>query len=46
MEGIPQYKVVETTLVTDESLERIINEWVRQGWRFDGMQFAMSADNN
>ncbi|NLC71479.1 MAG: DUF4177 domain-containing protein [Desulfuromonadaceae bacterium] len=39
---MPQYKVVETTLVTDESLERIINEWVRQGWRFDGMQFAMS----
>lgn len=35
------YKVVETSSVTDESLERIINEWVRQGWAFDGVQFAM-----
>lgn len=35
------YKVVETSSVTDESLERIINEWVRQGWTFDGIQFAM-----
>ncbi|NLV25183.1 MAG: DUF4177 domain-containing protein [Deltaproteobacteria bacterium] len=38
---MPEYKVVETTLVTDETLERIINEWVQQGWQFDGMQFAM-----
>ena len=41
MERFPEYKVVETTLVTDENLERIINEWVRKGWQFDGMQFAM-----
>ena len=41
MERIPEYKVVETTLVTDETLERIINEWVQQGWQFDGMQLAM-----
>ncbi len=35
------YKVVETSVVTDESLEAIINEWVTQGWQFDGIQFAM-----
>jgi hypothetical protein len=35
------YKVVETSSVTDESLERIINETVAKGWSFDGMQFAM-----
>lgn len=35
------YKVVETSTVTDEELERIINEWVGQGWHFDGVQFAM-----
>ncbi|MBI5545624.1 MAG: DUF4177 domain-containing protein [Deltaproteobacteria bacterium] len=35
------YKVVETSTVTDESLESIINEWVAKGWGFDGMQFAM-----
>ncbi len=36
-----KYKVVETSVVTDEDLEKIINEWVSQGWIFDGMQFAM-----
>ncbi len=35
------YKVVETSTVTDEELERIINEHVSQGWIFDGMQFAI-----
>jgi len=35
-----QYKVVETSVVTDESLERIINEHVSSGWVFDGIQFA------
>ena len=36
-----QYKVVETSDVTDQELERILNEWTAQGWRFDMMQFAM-----
>ena len=35
------YKVVETSTVTDESLEAIINEWVSQGWLLDGIHFAM-----
>ena len=35
------YKVVETSSVTDETLERIINEYVSKGWTFDGIQFAM-----
>ena len=35
------YKVVETSSVTDEELERILNEWTRQGYRLEGMQFAM-----
>ena len=36
-----RYKVVETSSVTDEELERIINETVALGWAFDGIQFAM-----
>jgi hypothetical protein len=36
-----QYKVVETSTVTDEELERIVNEWVEGGWSFEGFQFAM-----
>jgi hypothetical protein len=35
------YKVVETSVVTDESLEAIINDWIGKGWQFDGIQFAM-----
>lgn len=35
------YKVVETSTVTDESLESLINDWVKKGWQFEGMQFAM-----
>ena len=36
-----RYKVVESSTVTDESLEAIINDHVAQGWTFEGMQFAM-----
>ena len=35
------YKVVETSSVSEDELERIINERVGEGWTFDGMQFAM-----
>jgi hypothetical protein len=35
------YKVVETSDVSDESLEKILNESTAEGWRFDMMQFAM-----
>jgi len=37
-----RYKVVETSSVTDEELERILNEWTAQGWTLDGVRFAMS----
>lgn len=36
-----QYKVVEISNVDEGSLERTVNDWVRQGWTFDGVQFAM-----
>lgn len=36
-----EYKVIEESVVTDENLEGILNRWVAQGWRYDGMQFAM-----
>jgi len=36
-----RYKVVETSSVTEEELERILNEWTAKGWRLDAMQFAM-----
>ena len=36
-----RYKVVETSNVCDEELERILNEWTAEGWKLDTMQFAM-----
>jgi hypothetical protein len=35
------YKVVELSNVDEGALERTINDWVAQGWTFDGVQFAM-----
>ncbi|HEX9576667.1 MAG TPA: DUF4177 domain-containing protein [Myxococcales bacterium] len=39
--AVTRWKIVETSSVTDENLEAIVNEWTAQGWTFDGMQFAM-----
>ena len=36
-----EYKVVETSRVTDDELERIINEYVGKGWLFNSIQFAI-----
>ncbi len=36
-----QYKVVELSSVDEQSLERTVNTWVRQGWRLENVQFAM-----
>lgn len=42
-EGAPLlYRVVETSVVTDEELERILNEWSGQGWRLDSIRFVTS----
>lgn len=41
MKSNTRWKIVETSSVTDEALESIVNEWTGQGWSFEGMQFAM-----
>ena len=35
------YKVVEINEVTDQAIEKVLNEWTRQGWILDAMHFAM-----
>ena len=35
------YKVIELGLVTDEEIEKTLNQWTAEGWSFDTMQFAM-----
>ena len=36
-----RYKVVEISTVTDEEIEKVLNEWTAEGWSYDTMQFAM-----
>ena len=36
-----EYKVVETSVVAEDELTRILNQNAREGWIFDGFQFAM-----
>jgi hypothetical protein len=36
-----QYKVVELSTVSDEEIEKVLNDWTAQGWRFDTIHFAM-----
>ena len=35
------YKVVELSVVTEETIQEALNSWTAQGWHFDGMHFAM-----
>lgn len=35
------YKVIELGIVSEETIEAALNEWVAKGWQYDGMQFAM-----
>jgi len=34
------YKFVELSIVTDESLEACVNQWVARGWTLDGIRFV------
>jgi hypothetical protein len=36
------YKFVELSVVTDETIEQTVNEWVAKGWLLDGIRFVTS----
>ena len=36
-----RYKVVELATVTDEEIEKALNQWTAEGWHLDSMHFAM-----
>jgi len=38
----PVYKFVELSIVTDESLEEIVNKWVGEGWHLDAIRFVVT----
>ena len=37
-----EYKFVELSVVTDERIEQVVNQWTAEGWTLDGIRFAMS----
>ena len=39
------YKVVEINTVTDEEIERTLNEWGGKGYSFDNIQFVVSVSS-
>ena len=35
------YKVIELSTVTEETIQDALNDLTAEGWRYDGIQFAM-----
>jgi len=35
-----RYKFVELSIVTDEAIEEVVNDWVGQGWQLEGVRFV------
>jgi hypothetical protein len=40
------YKVDELSPVTDETLERLLNERVQEGWGFESIHFVMRGGSH
>lgn len=38
-----EYKVVELSIVTDETIQAALNTWTPQGWIFESLHFAMGT---
>ena len=36
-----KYKVVELSVVTDESIQDALNRWTTDGWQFESIQFVV-----
>jgi len=36
------YKVVELSIVTDEEIEKVLNEWISKGYIFDSIHFVVN----
>jgi hypothetical protein len=39
------YKVVEISTVTDEEIERVLNEWTAKGYTFENVQFVSAVSS-
>ena len=36
-----QYRIIELSTVTDEEIEKVVNQYICDGWNFECVQFAM-----
>ena len=37
-----EYKFVELSIVTDETIEEAVNAWIARGWLLEGIRFVTS----
>jgi len=40
-----RYKFVEISLVTDEAIEEVVNQWVQKGWALEGIRFVTTENS-
>jgi hypothetical protein len=37
-----RYKFIELSVVTEQTIEEVVNDWVGQGWQLEGIRFVTS----
>ena len=37
-----RYKFIELSIVTEQTIENAVNDWVAQGWQLEGIRFVTS----
>jgi hypothetical protein len=37
-----RYKFIELSVVTEQTIEDVVNDWVGQGWQLEGIRFVTS----
>jgi hypothetical protein len=37
-----RYKFIELSIVTEQTIEETVNDWVGQGWQLEGIRFVTS----
>jgi hypothetical protein len=43
--AVMEYKVVETSTVTDEEIEKVLNHWTVQGYAFESVHFVTTESS-
>jgi tRNA1(Val) A37 N6-methylase TrmN6 len=37
-----RYKFIELSIVTEQTIEDVVNDWVGRGWQLEGIRFVTS----